>query len=267
MGKAYTEIPDHLRPLLKKLPVYYVASAPTDPKDHINISPKSNDGSFCIMDKQTVAYLDLVGSGAETGAHISSNGRLTMMFCTTEEEDAPQIVRLYGKARIMWPSEVLSHSVLKHSFPSHLLENPGFRAVYVLSIDRVQTSCGYAVPIMEFKRHRVNETHRKVADKMGREGVLQYQVLKNSFTIDGKKGLAQLKPDAKAVIPVVEQRGYYFGKEIAKMSWRDAFFARLSLLLSEADTLVQAHWAPLCCFLVGVSAGALIVKQKGKMGS
>ena len=43
-----------------------------------------------VQDK--VAFLDLVGSGAETIAHLRENGRITLMFCAFD--GPPKILRL-----------------------------------------------------------------------------------------------------------------------------------------------------------------------------
>ena len=41
---------------------------------HVNVSPKGHADTFTILDEQTVAYLDLTGSGAEAVAHLRDNG-------------------------------------------------------------------------------------------------------------------------------------------------------------------------------------------------
>uniref|UniRef100_A0A0G4I645 Pyridoxamine 5'-phosphate oxidase N-terminal domain-containing protein n=1 Tax=Chromera velia CCMP2878 TaxID=1169474 RepID=A0A0G4I645_9ALVE len=260
MGKTYPEIPKHIVPLLERLPLYFVASAPNDLNGHVNLSPKQHNGSFCILDGVTVAYLDLSGSGAETAAHIAENGRLTIMFCTTEEEDAPNIIRLYGKAEIVWPQEVFSAPEWKGKFPSHLLEHPGFRAVYKLHVDRVQTSCGYAVPIMSFKRHR--KVLDEYSEKKGKDEMFHYQVYKNSFSIDGKKGLAQMRPGA---VPVVmqEEGGFFLGIEKQKVSVTDS----AGKLLSDLENFLQAYSTPICCFALGLATGAVLAKRKFASGA
>ncbi len=37
---------------------------------HVNVSPKGPGGTLRVLDDRTVAYLDVIGSGAETIAHI-----------------------------------------------------------------------------------------------------------------------------------------------------------------------------------------------------
>ena len=68
------------------------ATAPLSPDGHVNVSPKGPIGSFKVVDDHTVAYLDVIGSGAETIAHIRENGRICVMLCAFE--GPPKIVRL-----------------------------------------------------------------------------------------------------------------------------------------------------------------------------
>ena len=50
-----------------------------------------------------MAYLDLTGSGIETGAHLNQNGRITILFCAFEGR--PLILRLYGQGRVFEPGD------------------------------------------------------------------------------------------------------------------------------------------------------------------
>ena len=60
----------------------------------------------------------------------------------------------------------------------------GARQVFVLSIELVQTSCGYAVPHYQFKGER--ETLTKWADNKGADGIAEYWAEKNQTSLDGK---------------------------------------------------------------------------------
>ena len=66
-------------------PMYFVATAPLQANGHINLSPKGLD-SLRVIDNQTVAYLDITGSGNETSAHINENRRITFMWCSFGEK-------------------------------------------------------------------------------------------------------------------------------------------------------------------------------------
>ncbi len=115
----------------------------------VNVSPKGLD-CLKILDDKTVAYMDLTGSGAETAAHLKATGRLTLMFCAFE--GAPLILRLYGQGASLPRGTTAYNSLLANAFEG--LEIPGARQIVRLDIDMVQTSCGYAVPLFEFKQHR-----------------------------------------------------------------------------------------------------------------
>merc|ERR1712137_782859 len=59
----------------------------------------------------------------------------------------------------------------------------GFRAVVRISVRRVSQSCGYSLPMYEFLSNR--QTLIDVFDKKTPAEVDDYQILKNSFSIDG----------------------------------------------------------------------------------
>ena len=70
MGKVYDGISEHQREWIARQAMFFVGSAPLDEDGHVNVSPKGPIGSLRVLDDHTVAYLDVVGSGAETIAHI-----------------------------------------------------------------------------------------------------------------------------------------------------------------------------------------------------
>ncbi|HEY5594342.1 MAG TPA: pyridoxamine 5'-phosphate oxidase family protein, partial [Nitrospiria bacterium] len=80
MSKTHEQINDKLSAWIRQQKVFFVATAPLAGDGHVNCSPKGGD-SFRALDPQTVAYLDLTGSGAETIAHLRENGRIVIMFC------------------------------------------------------------------------------------------------------------------------------------------------------------------------------------------
>jgi hypothetical protein len=45
-----------------------MATMPTEPDGHANVSPKGIGGTFAVLGEHRVAYLDYHGSGAETTA-------------------------------------------------------------------------------------------------------------------------------------------------------------------------------------------------------
>ena len=98
MARTYDEIDDHMRAWIARQPMFFVGSAPLAGDGHINVSPKGPGGTLRVLGPRRVAYLDYVGSGAETIAHVRENGRVVVMFCAFE--GPPRIVRLHGRGEI-----------------------------------------------------------------------------------------------------------------------------------------------------------------------
>ena len=69
----------------------------------MNVSPKGPIGTLRVLDDHTVAYLDVVGSGAETIAHLRENGRIVVMLCAFE--GPPRILRLHGRGEHVLPGD------------------------------------------------------------------------------------------------------------------------------------------------------------------
>ena len=177
--EVFTEIDAAIRTFIEAQKIFFVATSPLSGEGHINLSPKGLD-SFRILTPASVAYLDLTGSGAETIAHLRENGRITLMMCAFE--GAPNILRLFGTGTTH-PAGSARFDELVGSFG----DTRGARSIIEVKLSRVQTSCGYAVPLMEFKGER--ETLYKWADKKGREGITEYQQKNNRKSIDGLPAL------------------------------------------------------------------------------
>src|SRR5690348_6124331 len=101
MGQVFEGIDAKLTTWISAQALFFVGTAPLRPDGHINISPKGPIGSLRVIDAHTVAYLDVVGSGAETMAHLRENGRVVIMLCAFS--GAPRIVRLHGRGRVHLP--------------------------------------------------------------------------------------------------------------------------------------------------------------------
>ncbi len=78
--------------------MFFVGTAPRADDGHINVSPKGPIGSLRVLDDHTVAYLDIIGSGAETIAHLRENGRIVVMLCAFD--GPPRILRLHGRGEV-----------------------------------------------------------------------------------------------------------------------------------------------------------------------
>lgn len=129
---------------IERQPMFFVATAA--PGSRINLSPKGYD-SFRILGPDRVAYLDLGGSGNETQAHLTADGRITLMFCAFDRP--PLILRIYGRGKAVLPQDSV-FAELYSQFPSL----PGVRQVFDIAVQSVQTSCGWGVPEMTLKGER-----------------------------------------------------------------------------------------------------------------
>jgi Pyridoxamine 5'-phosphate oxidase len=175
MAKVFDTIPDDLADFIREQPIFFVASAPLSASGHVNLSPKGMD-CLRVLTPNRVAYLDLTGSGNETSAHVAENGRITLMWCAFS--GPPRILRLFGQGRTALPGSV-DWAALRSLFPDY----PGARQVILAEIDRVQTSCGFAVPLMDYAGER--NALVKYAKTTGEEGLARYRQENNAISMDG----------------------------------------------------------------------------------
>ena len=174
MGSRYEAISADHQAFIEAQQVFFVATAATD--GSVNLSPKGMD-SLRVLNPNRVIWLNSTGSGNETAAHVLENPRMTVMFCAFEGK--PLILRLYGTAKAIHPrdGDWLELACL-------LPEIPGARQIFDLSVDAVQTSCGMAVPLMDFKAPREDlSDHWR---NQGQDGLEAYWKRKNLASIDGK---------------------------------------------------------------------------------
>ena len=183
MAQTFEKIPEEFVDWIEGQPVFFVATAPADPGTHVNVSPRGLD-TFRVIDANRVAWLDLTGSGVETIAHLKAGGeaggRITLMFCAFD--GPPRIVRLYGLGTVHEPGED-AHDGLRRRLP----DLPGSRAVVDVAVDRVSSSCGFGVPLMEFVGPR--EDLVASARRKGPEKLAAYRARKNVSSIDSLPGL------------------------------------------------------------------------------
>ena len=175
MSKLFDCITDELQDFIAAQHLFFVGSAPLSPTGHVNLSPKGL-GCFRVLSPNRVGYLDLTGSGNETSAHLQENGRITFMFCAFEEP--PRILRLYGQGKTILPNSSDWDSLYSLFMPI-----PGTRQIIIADIEKIQTSCGFGVPLYEYQGQR--QTLVNWATKKGEEAVREYQQKKNLVSIDG----------------------------------------------------------------------------------
>ncbi len=185
MGKVYEGISEHQREWIARQAMFFVGSAPLAADGHVNVSPKGPISSLAVLGDHTVAYLDIVGSGAETIAHIRENGRVVVMLCAFE--GPPRILRLHGTGEIV--------PVADGRF-AELFERAGFepfevpeshRSIVVVDVNRVADSCGYGVPLMDYVGERPHQaaSSTKRVRVHGPDAYVDYQREHNAASIDG----------------------------------------------------------------------------------
>ena len=177
MGKVYEALNAELIEFIQSQRMFFVATAPLSALGHVNVSPKGMD-SFRVLDERTVAYLDMTGSGVETVSHVKENGRIVLMFCAFEGK--PLILRLYGSAKVIHPHDAGWRESIS-LFPEYI----SARQIIDVNVDLVQTSCGFGVPLFDFKAER--DLLQKWADAKGDAGIKEYWAEKNQMSIDGKQ--------------------------------------------------------------------------------
>lgn len=175
MAKIHEMITDEIQKFINEQHLFFVASAPLSGDGHVNLSPKGLD-SFRVLTPQRVAYMDIISSGNETSAHILENGRITFMFCSFD--GPPNILRLYGKGYSVLPDQP-EWQELASKFNVY----PSSRQIIVADISRVQTSCGFGVPLYEYKDER--KKHFEWAEKVGLSGLEKYKQDHSMTSIDG----------------------------------------------------------------------------------
>jgi hypothetical protein len=175
MAKVHDMITDELQAFIARQHVFFVSTAPLSGEGHVNVSPKGLD-CFRILSPHRVAYMDLIGSGNETSAHLLENGRITFMFCAFD--GPPNILRLYGEGHAALPGQPEWDDLAPH-----FTVYPSTRQIIVAEIARVQTSCGFGVPLYEHIGER--NYHFEWAEKQGEAGLAAYQQKSNLHSIDG----------------------------------------------------------------------------------
>ncbi|NVO54635.1 pyridoxamine 5'-phosphate oxidase family protein [Rhodobacteraceae bacterium B1Z28] len=174
MAKQFPQIDAAHQKFIEEQHIFFVGTA--DTKSRVNISPKGMD-SLRVLGPNRIIWMNLTGSGNETAGHLREVNRMTLMWCSFTAR--PLILRAYGTAQTIH-AEDDDWTELAGHFPSHR----SARQIYDLSVDMVQTSCGYAVPFMDYQSER--DTMQKWVDKKSDDDIRAYWGEKNQHTIDGK---------------------------------------------------------------------------------
>ena len=102
------------------------------------------------------------------------------MLCAFE--GPPRILRLFGAGEAH-PIGSARFDELRSRFPAI----PGVRSIITVAIERVQTSCGYSIPFMDYRDER--PTLLQWAERKGDDGLREYWAEKNAESIDGLPAL------------------------------------------------------------------------------
>ncbi|KAL1889541.1 hypothetical protein Cpir12675_005734 [Ceratocystis pirilliformis] len=112
------------------------------------IEPRLN-AHFRVISPNKVAYIDRTGSGCETIAHAYEpcNARLTLLFISFGR--APRILRLFCTSSVVeWDQPAFEGLVCQVADGKRSVFD-GARAVVFCQVFKVQTSCGYGVPMIK----------------------------------------------------------------------------------------------------------------------
>jgi hypothetical protein len=173
MAKQFHQLNDRLIDFIDRQHIFFVSTAPADGR--VNCSPKGMQ-SLNILSPTRIAWLNVTGSGNETAAHVLENSRMTIMWCALD--GPPLILRAYGRAKVVHPSDP-EWTALAEQLP----KLPGARQIFDLDIEMVQTSCGMAVPLMDFRAER--DLLNQWAGKKSKAALTDYWAEKNTRSIDG----------------------------------------------------------------------------------
>lgn len=152
--------------------IFFVATAAATGR--VNLSPKGMD-SLRVLDPGRILWRNSTGSGNETAGHLRQDPRMTLMWCAFDGN--PLILRCYGTARAIHMDDAAwdAHNA---TFPP----DAAARQLFEVTIDLVQTSCGYGVPLMDYQAERP-DAEAWAAEK-GPDGIRSYWGEKNRATLD-----------------------------------------------------------------------------------
>ncbi|MBD0865119.1 MAG: pyridoxamine 5'-phosphate oxidase family protein [Rhodobacteraceae bacterium] len=175
MATQFAHISNAHQKFIEAQHLFFVATAA--PIGRVNLSPKGMD-SLRVLGPNRLIWRNLTGSGNETAGHLRAINRITLMWCGFEQQ--PMIIRAYGTAKTLHPRDD-GFAVFNDYFPP----DPGARQIYDVTVEMLQTSCGYAVPFYDFVRER--GVLRKWSENQGDERIATYWHNRNQSTIDGFK--------------------------------------------------------------------------------
>lgn len=147
MADWYDSIDDERKAFIERQHLFFVATS-SDDGGYPNLSPKGRN-LLRVLGPNLVGYLDYPGSGNETAKHTGENGRITLMLCSFDATAG--ILRIYGRGRRVDLDDPELRRY-RDAFVDDL--HPYVRQAFFVDVEKVQTSCGYAVPRMDYRAER-----------------------------------------------------------------------------------------------------------------
>ena len=173
MAKQFNRLAQPHRQFIAAQHIFFVAtSAPTG---RVNTSPKGMD-SFRVTGANQILWRNSTGSGNETAGHLLLAPRMTLMWCSFDEQ--PLVLRCYGTARAIHSADA-DWDAGNAAFPP----DPAARQLFEMTIDLVQTSCGFGVPRLGYQGERPDAGAWSAAK--GPDGIRSYWDKVNRTTLDG----------------------------------------------------------------------------------
>ena len=173
MADFYDALTEKQIEFISKQHMFFIATAHATGR--INLSPKGLD-AFRVLSPNKVAYLDMMGSGNETCAHLQNDGRATIMFCSFDQ--SPNILRLYGRGEVMGPTDPQWAELIPQ-----FTQYDAQRQMIIIHVESTQDSCGWAVPRYEFIEER-DTLNEYVRNKYSRDQLNQ-RLATQTQSIDG----------------------------------------------------------------------------------
>ncbi len=127
----------------------------------------------------------MIGSGAETIAHIRENRRVVVMLCAFS--GPPRILRIHGRGDVVLAGDEGFAELIERCDFEQPLFGAARRSVVLVEVTRVADSCGYGVPLMHFEglRPHADAWAEKKLRVGGDHALLAYQREKNASSLDG----------------------------------------------------------------------------------
>jgi hypothetical protein len=151
MADWFDHIDDEQKAFIERQHMFFVATAPDgdDADAWPNLSPKGRT-LVRVLGPNRVGWLDYPGSGNETAKHTGTGGgKVTLMFCSFDATAG--IVRVYGRGRAYRLDDPAFVEV-REAFRDD--GHPFVRQAFIVEVEKLQTSCGYAVPRMDYRAER-----------------------------------------------------------------------------------------------------------------